>query len=73
MLSVMVWRPTGTGTVEPAGWPSSCTVASGGSAASLICAGVSVVMLIVDAGNDASPALATSTARPATRVSCSVR
>ena len=36
-----VCRPTGTATVGPAGWPSSCTVVLGGSATSLICASVS--------------------------------
>ena len=69
----MVCRPTGTATIGPAGWPSSCTVVFGGSASSLICASVSVATLIVDAGNDASPALATSTVIPATRVRCSAR
>ena len=69
----MVCRPTGTTTVGPAAWPSSCTVVLGGSATSLMRAGVSVATLMVDEDNDASPALATSTVRLATRVSCSAR
>jgi hypothetical protein len=69
----MVWRPTGTDTIGPTGWPSSSTLALGGSMARPIFAGVLAEMFIVDAGKDASLALATSTARPATRVSGSVR
>jgi hypothetical protein len=53
--------------------PSSNTLALGGSMARPIFAGVLAEMLIIDAGKDANPALATSTARPATRVSGSVR
>ena len=44
----MACRPTGTATVGPVGSPSSSTVVSGGSAASLICASVSVTTLIVE-------------------------
>ena len=69
----MVCRPAGTATVGPVGWPSSSTATLGGSAASLTAASVSVTTLIVDVRNDLSPALATSTVRPATRLSCNVR
>src|SRR5215207_562895 len=73
VVKVIMCRPTGTCTRDPVGSPSSKTATSGGSAVSLICTKVSVDTLIVDTSNDASPALATSTVRPATPLRFSVK
>ena len=66
-------RPAGTATFAPVRVPSSSTFVAGGSAARVICAGLSVATAIVERGNGASPARATSTVRAATPVSVSVR
>jgi len=66
-------RPGGTVTVGSLSAPSSQIVSLSGSAASVICAVVSVATAIVDWDNEASPARAMLTVRPATPVRFRVR